>query len=284
MRAAFYTIAMAFSSLTMAGGQLQPESLTPSSQESLVRYASLPSESEVLDRAITNMTSALHMAKAPDNISINRVYASNLYHITLDSQKYFVDETASYWMPDKGEGAFLFGDSVSRISVSNEIREALMQLTGFLSYAADSLVVYEPLKGNRNEVIYAFMDLSCPHCKAFHLTKKMKLQMDGYTVVYLPFMRNSADKKTRNVTEYLYCLKDNEARKEFTDKAFLARKINEVALGLPTKKDCSTLNDAIVKGVLSLGEQFNLAGSPVFFTEQGRLFYGYSALEREKLK
>ena len=284
MRKTLYSLALAFSGLSFAAEPPVIEDFKPSSQDVLERYASLPSEDDVLEKAVVNMKSALAMAQAPENIKINRVYASNLYHITLDNQKYFVDETASYWMPDKGEGAFLFGDSVSRVSVSIEIREALMELTSFLSYAADSLVVYKPLKGDRHEVIYAFMDLSCPHCKAFHLTKKMKLQLDGYTLVYLPFMRDPTDKKTRQVTEYLYCLKDNDARMAFVDKAYLERKIKTVAASLPPEKDCSTLNNAIVQGVLSLGEQFNLAGSPVFFTEQGRLFYGYSALEREKLK
>lgn len=179
---------------------------------------------------------------------------------------------------------FPFSDSVSRVSVSNSVRESLMELTSFLSHAYESLVVYEPMKGNRNEVIYAFMDVSCPHCKSFHLTKRVGLQMAGYTVVYLPFMRTPSDKKTRVVTEYLYCLKTNEDRMEFLNKAYLERKIKTVASGLPQDKSCSNLNSAIVNGVLSLGEQFNLAGSPVFFTEQGRLFYGYAAIAREKLK
>lgn len=78
------------------------------SQEKLEGFASLPSENDVLEKALKNMTSALSMAKAPDNVLINRVYASNLYHITLDDQKYFIDETASYWMPDKGEGLSFF--------------------------------------------------------------------------------------------------------------------------------------------------------------------------------
>jgi hypothetical protein len=253
-------------------------------QEELERFASLPSEDDVLEKAIKNMNSALSMAKAPDNVLINRVYASNLYHITLDEQKYFIDETASYWVPDKGEGAFLFSNSVSRVSVSNDVREYLMELTSFLSKAYESLVVYKPMKGNRNEVIYAFMDLSCPHCKSFHLTKRVSLQMAGYTVVYLPFMRTPSDKKTRLVTEYLYCLKNNEDKMEFLNQAYLERKIKTVAARLPQEKSCETLNNAIVNGVLSLGEQFNLAGSPVFFTEQGRIFYGYSAIAREKLK
>lgn len=279
-----FFLILLFSFPTHATPPFKLDEVVTSPQSELERYASLPSEDVVLEKAINNMTSALGMARAPENIIVNRVYASNFYHITLDDKKYFIDETASYWMPDKGEGAFLFSDSVSRVSVSNTIREALMELTSFLSYASDSLVVYKPMKGDRNEVIYAFMDLSCPHCKSFHLTKRVSLQMAGYTVVYLPFMRNPSDKKTRAVTEYLYCLENNEDRMDFLNKAYLERKIKAVAAGLPQDKTCSTLNNAITKGVLSLGSQFNLAGSPVFFTEQGRLFYGYSAIAREKLK
>lgn len=252
--------------------------------ESLIRLSSLPSVDLVTQRVLAMLNKAVGTT-SPDDVRVSRIYTSDLYSVQFGPSEYITDSNASYWVKAQSSEVFLFGKDVVQVNIGNDVRESMLSLTSMLNFFDDTLVIYKPLSKNKNEIIYAFMDLSCPFCKRFHLSQRVKLQMEGYTVVYIPFLRDIDDKKARALTMLAFCLRGDE-RQSFIDDAFLALNVqNALSAGLkkyPSEK-CDKVQDSIYESLISLSHQYNLTGSPVFFTEQGKLFYGFGALEKSVL-
>lgn len=274
---------LAFCSLSVQATDTQ--SPDPIKDAKLVYFASLPSLNSVKLRVVESLLKGIGVSH-PEDIVVDRVYGSNLYSVRVGASEYVTDSEGSYWIKSPASEVFLFGEDVVQVNINNQDRESLMELTAMLPYFEDTLVVYPPLGKDKHEVIFVFMDLSCPFCKRFHLSQRLNLQKAGFAVAYIPFLRNINDVKIRELTLFSYCLPAKE-RLSFIDEVYMSVK-PESAYGHGKKMypnaTCNPLQESTYDSLMSLGHRFNLNGSPVFFNEKGKLFYGYGSLEKSVLK
>lgn len=213
------------------------------------------------------------------DVRISRVADTTWIQVSVEGKSYITDYRATQWLGSDLSELYLFNETVKRIVVSNDNKESLLDYAHLMTKMRNIAPVYEAygtLNG-RPKVIYAFVDPSCPRCKEFHLTNMNEWRRLGITWVYIPFLINDND-DAKELAEYVYCAPSIAEVKERVNTAYL--KGPEKAGKMIRKSDaCGQKEKSIVNSILTAGFRHGLAGSPMFLTDSGEVFYGTPSLE-----
>lgn len=211
------------------------------------------------------------------DFEIERIDLSDWFKVTVDAKNYVVDSEAKYWLRSDLDNLFEIDSGINKIEVSNSERELLMDFAYFASFALDQFLVIQSDVVNPTRRIFVFVDLTCPHCKDFHLRDVKRLTDQGAQFVYVPFLRNYEDKKSRQIMMSAFCLGGNDAKRIRVDSIFISN-LKDVKSEISETEECELMQKIIVDYTSTLGFKFNLKGSPMFLTETGNVYYGTPSL------
>lgn len=253
--------------------------------ESTAPWISFPSIKTVENKARARLISELNINESmAKKVSAYRVYTSDWYQVAVEEKSYIIDRDAKYWMSGESVGnIFLFQDGIAPVNVNNEVRESLITISGLAKRWPGPTAIYPSTNNNIPlKKVFIFMDLSCPFCKEFHLTKRESLQQKGYEIVYLPFVRDVDDKKIKSLHERVFCLNDQNAKDSLITQIYL----NGIKSAPDTSslEGCNIIDKTFFNTLAESGARYNLTGTPLFITESGGVFYGYSAFSQHALR
>jgi hypothetical protein len=213
---------------------------------------------------------------AANDIALSRLSTSDWFGFNLNGKTYLTDANASHILKSDFRDFFHVSPTVSQVSMSNEGVESLSKLTSFLSsLEGDAILpVYKSTSTTQPEImIYAFMDVTCPFCKKFHLLEREQLNRDGVTFTYIPFTKNYSNKKDLALNHAVFCQSESKKKNSIND-AYLAPKIRKFKI----ESDCSVLDSTLIRFFLKTGEMYGVAGSPMFLSKSGKAIYGTPSL------
>lgn len=241
-------------------------------------WLSSPSLSEVQYKARQSIMLALDLnEKEVEKITIKRIFDSEWYEASVDGSNYVIDKNAKYWMKGEAIGnIFIFNREITPVNVDNETREEFFKLLSLVNEWEDGAIIYKgkQTSSSPNRIVYAFMDLNCPFCREFHLTKREELLNLGVDIWYLPFIKDD-NKKNRTILETVFCANGQKNKQE---------KITKVYLDSPKKMDdsefkpCSRVNAPFIHMIMQSGGRYGLSGTPLFITDSGGFFYGSNSI------
>lgn len=239
----------------------------------------LSNQSEAEKNIIQSLyTTGIYSGDASD-LGVTRLSTSDWFGFSLNKATYITDKGATHILKSNLTDFFSFKPALQQISMSNSGRESLLRMLSFIkSFINDELFAVYP--GNKvveydNTTIYAFMDASCPFCRKFHLTEREELTKKGVTFVYIPFSKNYANSKERELNKSVFCQR-GESQKTALNGVFMSKKPTNFKID----EDCSELSGLLVDFFLKSGDLYGLAGSPMFLSDTGVVMYGTSSLLR----
>lgn len=206
-------------------------------------------------------------------IKVERMGVSSLFRIKMDGKAYLTDDSARFWMP-YGPIKQMSPDGIYQTTSTQEEIESILGLLSFIDVYKAELITY-PANGKRRYKVYAFMDVSCPYCQKFHRTELRRFNNKGVEFIYVPLLRDVSSKKTRKMTNALYCLPKGD--RQVAMDGILSNFKNEKNRLLKID-GCSNNNKWLYDLLMNSGQRHGFSGSPVFITENGRIFYGASGL------
>jgi hypothetical protein len=213
-----------------------------------------------------------------DEIEMQRIFVSDLFSLSLGKKNYITNATADYLLGSDLSEIFLTEPGLKKVSTSNDTISDLMKLSVFIESSKEILPSYSGYSSKAPIKVYAFIDVTCPHCKSFHLTHRAKLQQKGVSFIYVPFLRDVSNKKSRQANIDVFC---SSAPESALDEYFLSGSI--VGDGSGSDSVCSQLQLTVLNFLFQNGERYGLAGSPMFLMEYGAVIYGGDALLSEIL-
>tara|TARA_B100000809_G_scaffold255150_1_gene293292 strand:- start:867 stop:1682 length:816 start_codon:yes stop_codon:yes gene_type:complete len=206
-------------------------------------------------------------------IDVERIGVSSIFRIKMDGKAYLTDDSARFWMP-YGPIKQMSPDGIYQTTSTQKEIDSIIGLLSFIDIYKDEMVIY-PANGKRKHKVYAFMDVSCPYCQKFHRTELRGFRNKGVELVYVPLLRNVNDKKVRKMTNALYCLPKGDKQAAMDGILTNFKYEKNRLLGI---KGCSSNNQWVYDLLMNSGQRHGFSGSPVFITENGRVFYGASGL------
>lgn len=228
----------------------------------------------------TRLTKVLGMpARQAEDVRVSRIFNTTWIQVSVEGKTYITDHRARQWLGTDLSELFLFEDTAKRIVVGNDNRESLIDYAHLMMKMREISPVYPAFNSpaGRPQVIFAFVDPSCPRCREFHLTKMKEWRTLGITWVYIPFLI-SDKKKPRELAEYVYCAQDIDEVKKRIDDVYLKGPKDAEKL-INSNDACGQKEKSVVTSILSAGFRHGLAGSPMFLTEEGEVYYGTPSLE-----
>jgi hypothetical protein len=206
-------------------------------------------------------------------IDVERMGVSSLFRIKMDGKAYLTDDSARFWMP-YGPIKQMSLDGIYQTTSTQDEINSILGLLFFIDSYKDALITY-PAIGKRKYRVYAFMDVSCPYCQEFHRKSLRNFNNKGVEFIYVPLLRDISMNKVRQITNTVFCF-PKEQRQMAMDNVLLNYKEEKGSLIL--KKGCSNNNVWLYDLLMESGQRHGFSGSPVFITENGRIFYGASGL------
>lgn len=274
----------AFSSHLVAAGQHVEQMKTDIL--SWAPWSKLPVMEDVRNNVTATLVSKLGLSKEfAENVPLSRVFTSEWYQVKVDNKVYVVDQHAKYWLlVDGNVNFFMFDKGIQSINVSNRARDSMLNAGPLFEQMLDTMVVYPSLNGSRREIVYVFMDLSCPHSKSFHLTRRQELQLAGFEFRYIPFAALRKSNQIESMTRFIWCGSSLETKRELIDKAYMSANTSAAHAAVHSSaSSCSTTQKNALKIFETFTENHQLSGTPVFLNESGILFYGVASFERGNL-
>lgn len=249
---------------------LSAESFSPYKGDS-IRFSNLSSIDTVKGNVIENIKP---ITNGGEDVNIERLMSSEWFSVSVDGKGYLTDPDGKNWLRTSFEGLYSFTDGVKQITVSNKTRESLMGLSLFLKGIEEMLPSYGP--NSPKETIYAFVDVTCPHCKKFHLTARSEIEKTGVKLVYVPFARSVNNQAQISANMEVFCSPNTGEIKNNLDEVYLLSPI-ELTSKMWSPK-CNKLQQAVFSFLVGNGHRYNFKGSPMFLTELGDALYGTSSL------
>ena len=231
---------------------------------------------DVRENVISHLVKGFGVAtERAKEVDVIRLSDSDFFQIDLAGVRYTINADAKYWLKgDVGSVHSTRGSRAKESVTSNEMLEFNQRIRVFLMSASEYLPVYGDALDN-NKVIFAFVDLSCPYCQQFHLVNRNEFEKKGFSFVYVPFVRNTIDKRVMDATRAVFCNDDPVATKAGVDQAYLngPRQLRDVPAG-----SCSHVKKAIIESLLLVGHQMGAVGTPMFLLPNGEVVYGSAKL------
>ena len=145
---------------------------------------------------------------------------------------------------------------------------------GFLAESDGGLTVSSE-SFDYQKSVFAFIDVSCPHCREFHLRKLDEWNRQGVRVYFIPFMRDPMDKKTKVIMDDIFCADNNSERLDLILSAY----INIKAYVVKGNSGSCGHKRALLDSLYKIGMQYSLKGSPMFMNMVGDVYYGSASYE-----
>ncbi|MEG3764876.1 hypothetical protein [Alteromonas sp. 14N.309.X.WAT.G.H12] len=254
--------------------------LSTFAQNEIYDFVHLSDIDAIKENVIDRLQRVLGMSKDEvDKVRVSRIYNTTWVQVSVDGKTYITDKRARQWLGTDLSELYLFEDAAKRISVGNDNRESLIDYAYFMLKLPSVAPIYPATSSptGKQKLIFAFVDPSCPRCRDFHLTKMEQWRALGVTWVYIPFLI-SDDRKSEELAEYVYCPSDIDEVKKRIDEVYLVGK--KKAAGRAALNDaCGQKEKSVVTSILTAGFRHGLAGSPMFLTESGEVYYGTPSLE-----
>lgn len=228
------------------------------------------------ERVRAKLVEELKVSEASvQSLKMDRMFTSDWFMVSVEGKQYVVDNTAKNWLRSDLDGFFVFDQGVRQVAISNEGRESLMKMRLLLQSVEDLLPSY----GNSAvEPIYAFIDVTCPHCRKFHLTQLANIEKAGHRIVYVPFLRDTSDYQAKKLNLDTFCKDTTDGIKSAMNTLYLKDR-SDLKKGIQAPA-CNNYQKATFEFLLFNGERYGLIGSPMFLTPAGEVVYGGPALER----
>lgn len=204
-------------------------------------------------------------------MDVFRIGDSNLYYVVIGKNIFVTDSESNYWVRSADMSVSQLQSGFKSANITPSSQESLVNALSFLSNSYERLIVYPSLKNEKRTIIYALMDLKCPHSRDFHLRTRNKIQSEGYEIRYIPVISLDKDMYSRTQVNALWCANNQEERQLGVDNIYIEGKFNE-------KAECTVEQQAYVNFFLSIYDQYGLNGTPVFITESGSVYYGTESL------
>ena len=185
---------------------------------------------------------------------------SNGQNFKIDSSGKYLIKGDMFLITDK---KLLLTESFDQISNANILS----------TFDEKNLIVYKGVNGGSNK-IFVFVDYTCPFCFKFHTNEIEKLNQKDIDVVLLPFPRTGNKKVLKNLIN-IFCLPDNESKKEELSKAYNSKASYDL------NSDCD--KEIYYTNLMSLGIDFSIYGTPAIFSQDGK-YIGGSMTAREVLE
>lgn len=248
--------------------------ITPSDE---LFFSKLTPNSTVEKNVLKRLVSGLKMSdEKASEAKVQRLLTSDLFSVRVGERNYLIGPDAKNWVQSEFEGFYIFGDGVRSVSVSNESKESLLSMQFLLKNLGEYLPLYGDI--NAKTKFYAFIDVTCPHCRDFHLFSRTDFERAGVSFIYVPFLRNSKDYLAQTVNKRAFCSSSKLEIKSKLNKLFsLSRSELEADL---TPPKCNRIQSSIFDFLLLTGDRYNLRGSPMFMSMNGDVIYGVPSLKR----
>ena len=148
------------------------------------------------------------------------------------------------------------------IDINSGINLTQQKIENFRLSVLDTLdkndtIIYKPEQ--TDHVITVFTDITCPYCKKLH-NEIPNLLENNIEVRYVLFSRNGIDDDAYTNMSSLWC---SENRKNLLEKAFDGDFIDEIKCDNPLARN------------LELAYTLRVNGTPMIFTESGKVIPGY---------
>ena len=148
------------------------------------------------------------------------------------------------------------------IDINSGINLTQQKIENFRLSVLDTLdkndtIIYKPEQ--TDHVITVFTDITCPYCKKLH-NEISDLLENNIEVRYVLFPRNGIDDDAYTNMSSLWC---SENRKNLLEKAFDGDFIDEIKCDNPLARN------------LELAYTLRVNGTPMIFTESGKVIPGY---------
>jgi protein-disulfide isomerase len=134
----------------------------------------------------------------------------------------------------------------------------------------DDLIIYPSKTNITKNIIFVFMDYSCPFCKKLHRDVVPKLNENGIEVRYIPFSRNPFDENVIKNLINVFCFDKNKDKQDAINKAFFdGRKTDS-----DNYKKCE--KEEAIRSILQISHFMKIKGSPSIYTVKGEYIGGYN--------
>lgn len=237
---------------------------------SSIRFSNLSSITDVE----SNVKKTIKGISRGDSLSVERLLASEWFAVSVDGKSYLTEPLAENWLRTDFNGFYSFSNGIKEISVSNSTRESFIYLSSYLESIKEFLPSYGPAE--YKEKVFAFVDVTCPHCKKFHLTERAKFEARGIKIIYVPFSRDASRKSAIDANMAAFCSPDILTTKSNLDNVYMLSKLEMSSKSWFPK--CTKIQQSIFSFLIGNGERYSLRGSPMFLTELGDALYGSAAL------
>lgn len=252
-------------------------------------WALLPAMSDVQANVAKTLVEKLKLEPGyAGKVPVGRIFTSEWYQVMVDNKVYVIDQYAKYWLMVDGEvNFFMFENGVQSVNQSNRSRDSLLMFRPLLESMSDYVVVYPSLKPNVRNVVYVFMDIACPFSKAFHLTKRQTLQMEGFEFRYIPFSARRKNKQQGKLQQVVWCASNQDEKHMWLDKIYTSVKPEDTYYSLGAsainEDTCPTAGHRALNIFETVIDNHRLTGTPMFINDNGVIFYGYDAFLRGNL-
>lgn len=218
-----------------------------------------------------------------EGMVVERIGVSEWFLVATGKDQYVIDKDAKYWLKGGIDDFYVVEDGVNQVNFSNESHELLMDMIGFISNSLEYFVVINPSVSKPLKRVYVFIDLTCPHCREFHLSERANWELDGIQWVYIPFLRDVNDIIANKLAQFAFCGKTNKERISRINDIYLMDEKQKSKV-TPISGECDLVSKLILDYSLRTGYDYSLRGSPLFVTESGKTYYGVPALRLNELQ
>jgi len=199
---------------------------------------------------------------------IEQVGNSELFEISYGKQTFFTTADIDYLFV--GKIIKLADKSFSKM-FTNENR-AKLNRTLLRLYSDSDMIIHKPLIDKIGD-LFVFIDYSCPFCLKFHENNLKSLLKLGYQVNYIPFLKNPDNNLVKSQMLNLFCLPDNEKKKDLINHAFSNPKsFTNEKIEVCSRKE-------YIQNIFSITNFFNFKGTPAILLYNGNYVEGYVPLQ-----
>jgi hypothetical protein len=213
------------------------------------------------------------------SVNIERIYDSEIFSVSVDGKHYIVTGDAKYWVSAAYSDVFKINGNVENVNINNKDREDMLLLIGLIA-RQDGIVTISPEVSEFKKSVFAFIDISCPHCRDFHLKVLQDWNRRGVRIYLVPFMRNPEDKKVASVMNDIFCAEKNSERLDLILNAYINVKTYKTQ---GNSASCG-YRKPMLESLYRIGSQYKLKGSPMFVNMVGDVYYGVDAYVVAEIK
>lgn len=254
-----FFITFCFSSFQIYADTVNPLDVLTFYSKDLKQLKDTSSNSKIVNKKIKNIFK---------DYKIEQYENTDLFVISYDNKEL----VTSHLLP------FLFNGNTVEIKDNNKPQRLLFKTSDkefnrniLRLFNSENMVIYETSQKEKKGNIYVFFDFSCPYCQKFHETSLKYLNESGYTVSYLPFFKNPENYGVNNYLFNIFCLDDNQQKKEFINRAIIEDYDQNIKIC--NKKE-------YMKKVFQLADHLNIKGTPTLIFENGNKIEGYVPLQQ----